>query len=128
MVNIIETEDFKITNLNPEIATIHPLFENKEYKGFDNNYLVIDFGNGRKPGDLTTVNFLFNSTEYVITGAGASCGCTNPTYRNTENKYEYHVTVEFKSNQITRNVSKMATLYLNNNSKMLKFNIIMNTK
>jgi hypothetical protein len=126
MTNTIEGKDFKIDNLNPEIATIYPLFEHKEYTGFDGNYLVVDFGNNRKPGDLTTVNFIFKSEKYKINSTGASCGCTNPTYRPTENKNEYHVTIEFKSNQITQNVSKMATLYLNNNQHMLKFNIVMN--
>lgn len=126
MINKIEGQDFKIENLNPEIASIYPLFEDREYKGFDNNYLVVDFGNGKKPGDLTTVNFIFKSDKFKITGTGASCGCTNPTYRKTENKNEYHVTIEFRSNQIASNVSKMATLYLNNNQHMLKFNIVMN--
>ena len=126
MVNTIEGKDFKINNLNPEIATIYPLFKDKEYTGFDGNYLVVDFGNDRKPGDLTTVNFIFQSDKYKINSTGASCGCTNPTYRKTENSNEYHVTIEFRSNQITQNVSKMATLYLNNNQHMLKFNIVMN--
>ena len=126
MENIINGKGFKIENLNPTIGTLYPLFPDREYTGFDNNTLVLDFGNDRKPGDITTINFLFKSDEYKISTTSASCGCTNPTYRKTENNNEYHVTIEFRSDQITQNVSKWATLYLNNNRFMLKINVVMN--
>lgn len=123
MENKITSKDFTITNLNEGIATIYPKNKDIEYRSFDN--LVLDFGKKEK-GDLTTCNFLFESSDYKITATSSSCGCTSPTFRSTENENVQHVTISFDSSKITNNVSKVATLYLNNNKKALKFNLVIN--
>lgn len=117
MKNIIRTDEYSIENLN---ETIGILYENPN----DNKKLILDFGKKNK-GDLATCNFIFKSEKLKIVTTSSSCGCTNPTFRKTENEGEQHLTIEFNPSQITNNVSKVATLYLSN-SKSISINIIIN--
>ena len=117
MENIIKTEDYSLENLNPTIGII---YENPN----DSKKLILDFGRKTKK-DLCTCNFIFKSEKYKIVTTSASCGCTNPSFRSTENDNEQHVTIEFKPSHITNNVSKIASLYLSN-GKTISINIIIN--
>ena len=122
-MNKITGNNFTIENINPQLATIYPQKEDSVYTGFDNNLLVLDFGQ-KKKGDLTTCNLLFKSDILDINSAGASCGCTKPTFIKVEEN-TYQVTVAFDSSKITNNVSKYLTLYLSNN-KSIKINLVIN--
>lgn len=123
-MNKITTPDFSIENLNPQLATIYPQKDNIDYTGFDTNLLVLDFGK-KKKGDLTTCNLLFKSDKYQISSTGASCGCTRPTFIKIEEGL-YQITVDFDSSKIANNVSKYLTVYLNNNTKSIKINLVIN--
>ena len=126
MRNKIETKDFSIENLNPQIATIYPKLDNVEYNGFSlENPLILDFGKKEK-GDLATCNLLFKSEKYKINSTGASCGCTRPTVSQTEDGQL--VTVNFDTNKITNNVRKVVSLYVNNNSAIIKIMLYINTQ
>jgi hypothetical protein len=59
MSNIIEGVDFTIENVNPQVATISIKYPEKPLD--KNNYIVLDFGEGKIVGDNTVCNFLFRS-------------------------------------------------------------------
>lgn len=124
MENIIKTKEFELINNTPSMAQLYPVNKNQEYTGFDNNYLMLDFGNKQK-GDLVEMNMLFKSEKYTITSASATCGCTNPSVTTNPDGTQL-VVVRFDSNKITNNVSKGVSLYLNNTSKVIKFNLVIN--
>lgn len=119
----ITTEKFEIENLTPQIGVFKLKKPNEPYTGFDTNYLILDLGEKEK-GDFSTCNFMFKSDEYKITSTGSGCGCTNPTFQNTDDGQ--FVTVIFDSNKITKNVDKWFTLHLNNSKYQLKINLIIN--
>jgi hypothetical protein len=50
MGNIItsESKGFFFENLTPEIAQIYKRYPEVEYKGFDNNFIILDFGKKNK--------------------------------------------------------------------------------
>lgn len=120
---MIKGNGFTIENQYENIASIYPVFSDKEYTGFDANYLVLDFGRKTK-NDLLEISFLFKSDNLEINSTSASCGCTHPTFKKVE-KGIYIVHVEFTKSNLTENVSKVFSLHLNNN-KSLKFNLIIN--
>jgi hypothetical protein len=122
--NTIQGKDFTIENITPQLATLYPKNQNVEYNGFDTNYLILDFGE-KVVGDNTTCNFIFRSDKYKIISSGSSCGCTNPSFQDTEEANKQHVTIKFDSSKITKNVSKVFTLYITGNHK-LEFNLIIN--
>ena len=118
----IETKSFEIENLTPQICDLTLTFTDREYTGFNNNYLVIDFGVKSK-GDYTTCNLMYRSKN-KITSTSSSCGCTNPTFQNTEDDGQF-VTVAFDTNQVARNVSKWFQLHLKDGG-VIKMNLIIN--
>ena len=118
-----KTETFEILNTTPTMGEFKLTKPEEEYTGFDKNYLILDMGEKTKQ-DITTCNFMFKSDTYKITSTGASCGCTNPSFQNTEEGQ--FVTVQFKSSLITKNVDKWFTLYLNNSEKKIKINLWIN--
>ena len=124
-MDTIKTNDFKIINNTPLICEFKLTKPNEEYTGFDTNYLILDLGEKEK-GDFATCNFMFISDLYKITSTGSSCGCTNPTFQNTDDGQ--FVTVVFDSKKITKRVDKWFTLTLNNYLKKLKINLIINKK
>ena len=119
----LETSEFSITNETPQIGEFKLTQPESTYTGFDSNYLILDLGEKEKDA-FATCNFTFRSDLYKITSTGSSCGCTNPSFQNTEDGQ--FVTVVFDSKQITKNVSKWFTLSLNNGVKKLKINLIIN--
>ena len=124
MPNFIKAIDFSIENLTPQIAEIYAKQPNQDIDG-SRNYLVLDMGE-KKKGDLTTASFRFTSNTLKITSTSASCGCTRPSYQ-VSGENEYVVTVDFDSNKVANNTSKVFTLYVNNQSRVIKFNLVMNT-
>lgn len=124
-MNKIETEFFSIENATPLIGEFKFTIPLGEYTGFDNNYLILDLGEKEK-GEFATCNFMFISKEYKITSTASSCGCTNPSFQNTEEGQ--FVTVKYDPNKITKGVDKWFTLYLNNSLKKIKINLIINKK
>lgn len=125
MSEVIKGKDFEIKNLTPQMGQFKLTDPKKEYTGFDTNYLVLDMGSKQK-GDHATCNFLFTSDTLKITSTGASCGCTKPSFQMTEKDNEQFVTVVFDPRQITKNVSKWFTLYLNGVEKQIKVNLVIN--
>lgn len=124
MTNTIQGRDFSIENITPQLATIYPKNQNVPYTGFDTNYLILDFGE-KNVGDNTTCQFLFRSDTLKIISTGSSCGCTNPVFQDTEEPNKQHVTIKFDSSKVTKNVSKVFTLYVTGNKK-IEFNLIIN--
>ena len=102
-MDIIKTNDFEIINNTPQIGDFKLTKLDQEYTGFDTNYLILDLGEKEK-GDFATCNFMFISDVYKITSTGSSCGCTNPTFQNTDDGQ--FVTVVFDSKKITKCVIK----------------------
>ena len=122
---MIRGNEFTIENLTESTCSVYPINQNKVYTGDDaSNYLVLDFGKKAK-GDITIANLRFTSDEYIITSTSVSCGCTSPSYSKLSDNSQL-VTIEFDSNKITNNVEKAFTLWLNNNSKKIKFSLIIN--
>jgi len=119
----IQGDGFIIENLTPEIAEFKKPFEG-EYTGFDKGkHLIFDYGQ-KKSTDILEAQFLFKSDIYTISNTSASCGCTNP--RVTDVTGGQLVTVRFQSGFVGRNISKWFTLWLNRDTKQLKFNLQMN--
>ena len=130
MENKIETKDFYIENLYPQLATLslkNPILTDDDMAnaGTESNHFILDFGE-RKKGDNVECDFILKSKDFKITSVGASCGCTRPTFTNTEDPEVQGFKISFDSSKITTNVSKWSTLYLNNNAKILKINVIIN--
>lgn len=123
MKDNIKTKDFEIINNTPQMASIYPLNQDVEYTGFDNNYLILDFGE-KKVGDLVEMNMTFRSNDLTIKSTSASCGCTNPILSKIDDNSQL-VVVKYDTNRVAKNISKAVTLYLSNGKK-LKFNLIMN--
>ncbi|MDR1019010.1 MAG: DUF1573 domain-containing protein [Lachnospiraceae bacterium] len=120
--NIVYSKDgFSIENLNPQIAKIYPKDENLDFRGFDSNILILDFGKKNR-GDITTCSLLF-SGNIKIDRTGASCGCTTPSFQKTENGNTI-VNIVFDSYKITNSVSKFVYLYVGD--KQFKINLIIN--
>ena len=103
----ITTEKFEIENLTPQIGVFKLKKPNEPYTGFDTNYLILDLGEKEK-GDFSTCNFMFKSDEYKITSTGSGCGCTNPTFQNTDDGQ--FVTVIFELEPIVRALVVVVTL------------------
>lgn len=124
MGNIItsESQGFYIENLTPQIASIYKRYSEMEYKGFDNNFVIMDFGNKTKD-DITTCELKF-SGNINITGVDSSCGCTLPVLKKIDDN-TYIVTVIFDQYRITNNVSKFVTVIVSGR-KNLRINVIMN--
>lgn len=124
-LKMIQTENFKIENLNPQLASIYPKNSDVPYTGFDKNHLILDFGEKVK-GDLTVCifDYIFNDNQYKIKSTGSSCGCTNPTFISTDEGNQ-QVKISFDTNKVANKVSKVFTLYLENGN-LIKFNLIMN--
>lgn len=120
---MITGKGFTIENTTPQIATIYPIFPDKEFTGYDGNYLVLDMGTKTKE-DLLETGFMFKSDDLKITSTSASCGCTRPTFREVS-PGEFYVVVSFDKNQLTQNVSKIFTMILNNN-KSIRVNLLIN--
>lgn len=118
---VVSTEGFIIENLIPQIATIYPKYTETKYNGFDNNILVLDFGE-KKTGDLATC--MLKLTGLKLRDTGASCGCTRPTFQQDEDG-NIIVTIEFDPSKISRNVSKIVYLYTQDN-KTIKINLVIN--
>lgn len=122
--NNIQGDGFVIENLTPEVAVFKKPFDG-EYTGFEKGkHLVFDYGEKTR-NDVLDAQFLFKSDTYTISNTSASCGCTNPTV--TDVNGGQIVNVRFKSGFVNRNVSKWFTLWLNRDTKALKFNLKMNT-
>lgn len=120
---MITGKGFTIENLYPTIAKIHPIFTDKEYTGFDGNFLVLDFGHKTKE-DILETSFILRSKDLKIVSTSASCGCTTPSFKAV-NPGEYMVTVTFDKNKLSQNVSKTFSLQLNIN-KSIRVNLIIN--
>ena len=123
---IIKGLEFEIINPTPSMATIYP---NKPLTAplslLDRNYLILDFGEKTKQ-DLIEISFVYKSDKFKITSTAASCGCTNPTFRNIEDGSQI-VTIKFDSSKVTRNVSKSFSLYMNGTvTQKLAFQLIIN--
>lgn len=125
MSNIIEGKDFSIENQNPTVATISLAHPDKPLDS--KNYVILDFGDDKKVGDNTVCNFLFRSKTKKITSSSASCGCTKAYFAPTEDPQMQHLTVDYNTYKISKNVSKVATYFFDNgHTEILKFNIVMN--
>ena len=125
MSNIIEGKDFTIENQNPTVATISIKYPEKPLD--KNNYILLDFGDDRKVGDNTVCNLLFRSTTKKITSSSASCGCTKAYFAPTEDPNMQHLTIDYDTHKISKNVSKAATYFFDNgHTDQLKFNVVMN--
>ena len=124
MGNIItsESKGFFFENLTPEIAQIYKRYPEVEYKGFDNNFVILYFG--KKTRDDVTTAQLKISGDLNITGTDTSCGCTEPVLERI-NDTEQILTIIFDQYKITNNVSKFVTLIING-KKNLRINVIMN--
>lgn len=124
-MQLIKGQEFEIINNLDKVAEIYPVNQNKEYTGFDSNYLILDFGKKTK-NDLVETNFVFKSDKYKITSTGASCGCTRPSFSNLDDGTQL-VNIWFDSNKVDLNVSKIFSIKLNNDpSKVIKINLIIN--
>lgn len=122
--NNIQGDGFVIENLTPEVAVFKKPFDG-EYTGFEKGkHLVFDYGEKTR-NDVLEAQFLFKSDLYKISNTSAGCGCTFPSVVDVEGGQI--VNVRFKSGFVTRNVSKWFTLWLNRDTKVLKFNLKMNS-
>lgn len=125
MANIVSTEDFTIECITPQVGRIYVSDQDKPYTGFDKNYLILDYGE-KNINDPLTCNLIFTSEKYKINATGSSCGCTDPQLSETEDENKQQVSVTFSKNKLSKNVEKTFTLYLNNNSKVLKIILLIN--
>lgn len=119
---VISSEGFFIENLNPQIASIYPKFPDNDYSGFNSNILILDFGTKNK-GELATASLKFSGKKMNITGASASCGCTNPTIQKDGD--DTIVTIMYDPNKIATNISKAVNIIFDG-VKQLKINLIIN--
>lgn len=119
MENLVVTSYYELKSLNPQIAVTY-----KE-EGFDEvkGYVILDFGEKTKD-DITECNLQVSFKDNVnIIKAGASCGCTRPTFKKVDDYYIVHV--YFNNKEVKKDVSKYFSLQLDN-GKTIKFNLIIN--
>ena len=122
MGNVIKTSFYELESLNPQIASIYPEKDNFEE---NKDYLILDFGRKTKQ-DITECNIRVKLQEdLLIYSTTASCGCTRPTFKKVDDYYIVHV--YFNNKEVVENVSKYFTIHINN-SKKIKFNLIINKR
>lgn len=123
MQNKLEAKDFTIENLTPQMGTIYPRYTDKVFTGYDSNVIILDFGKKTKQ-DILVCNMSYISKNRIVS-TGASCGCTRPSFQAGERPDEQIVTIDFDSSKVEQNVSKVATLRLDN-GKVIKINLYIN--
>ena len=125
MSNILKTDsNFQEENLNPQIATLRFERPDAPKTGSGNNMIVVDFGK-KNQGDLAVCSLKLTG-EVELLGAGASCGCTVPSFRQLpeEEGGGWLVTIQYDSYKIHDNVSVI--VWLHSITQQINFNIVMN--
>lgn len=126
MENKIETKDFTLENLFPNICTVS--VRDEDIVGNNSNPIVIDFGVVKDipKTDLET-DLIFISETLTIENVTAGCGCTKPILTDTEDPNKKGIKVRFDRKRITQNVNKWLSINLDN-GRVLKMNLLINKK
>lgn len=123
MSNIVESSlGFTIENLTPELSKIYPKHEDYDFNGFDDNILILDFGEKKRGDIIQTILRIKGNIKFYRTGR--SCGCTSP--KLAYDGEDTIVELRFDTNKVTQNVSEHFWLY-DYNGRQLKINLIINS-